>query len=77
MAATRGHALGLQEAYEKACLVHPSISKIMQNRQAQAAVHQKRQASSSIYGSPGGVPAGTTGSITAALNDAWDNVGRP
>ncbi len=77
MAATRGHALGLQEAYEKACLVHPAISKIMQNRQAQAAVHQKRQASSSIYGSPGGAPASTPGSITAALNDAWDNAGRP
>jgi len=77
MAAARGQKLGLKEAYDKACLMHPTISQITQNRQAQAAVQQKRQAASSIYGGPGGTQATQPGSITAALNDAWDNAGRP
>lgn len=77
MAAARGQKLGLKEAYDKACLMHPTISQITQNRQAQAAVQQKRQAASSIHGGPGGAQVTQPGSITAALNDAWDNAGRP
>ena len=77
MAANRGRQMSMEEAYNTACAAHPQISKVMSNRQSAEQVASKRQAATSIYGSPGGAMGGAqSGSIEQALNDAWDNVGR-
>tara|TARA_R110000744_G_scaffold380361_1_gene500922 strand:- start:7384 stop:8409 length:1026 start_codon:yes stop_codon:yes gene_type:complete len=77
MAANRNREMGMQEAYNLACANHPQISKIMSGRSSQQSVNQKRQAASSISGSPGGGMQGqAANSVAAALNDAWDSAGR-
>ena len=76
LAANRGRELSMQQAYEMACNQHPTISKIMQQRASSQQVQQKRGAAASIHGSPGGSMQSAPNSMTAALNDAWDNAGR-
>lgn len=77
MAANRGRRMSLEEAYQTACMSHPQIAKVMQGRQSQQSVAQKRQAASSIHGSPGGAMSGNApNSVAQALNDAWDSAGR-
>ena len=77
MAANRGQPMDMEQAYNLACSSHPQISKIMNGRQSQASVDQKRQAASSIQGGPGGTMGGSApNSVAAALNDAWDSAGR-
>ena len=77
MAANRGREMSMDEAYNLACSNHPQISKIVSGRASQQSVDQKRQAASSISGSPGGTMTGAApNSMIAALNDAWDNAGR-
>jgi hypothetical protein len=76
MAANRGQAMTMDEAYKTACLTHPQISQIVQNRTNQAQVDQKRQAASSISGTRGGGGGSNPSTSTAqALNDAWDAQG--
>jgi hypothetical protein len=77
MAANRGREMNMDEAYRLACSNHPQISKIMSGRTSQQSVNQKRAAASSISGSPGGAGGSAAPNSTmAALNDAWDSVGR-
>jgi hypothetical protein len=77
MAANRGREMNMDEAYRLACSNHPQISKIMSGRTSQQSVNQKRAAASSISGSPGGTGGvNAPNSTMAALNDAWDSVGR-
>jgi hypothetical protein len=77
MAANRGREMSMSEAYNLACNNHPQISKIMSGRVSQKSVDTKRQAASSIQGSPGGgMSKGAPNSTMAALNDAWDGAGR-
>jgi len=77
MAANRGREMSMDEAYNLACSNHPQISKIMSGRSSQQSVNQKRQAASSISGSPGGGMQGkAANSVASALNDAWDSAGR-
>ena len=77
MAANRGREMSMDEAYNLACSNHPQISKIISGRSSQKSVNQKRQAASSISGSPGGGMQGqAANSVAAALNDAWDSAGR-
>jgi hypothetical protein len=77
MAANRGREMSMDEAYSLSCANHPQISKIMSGRTSQQSVDKKRQAASSISGSPGGGMQGQApNSLSAALNDAWDSVGR-
>ena len=77
MAANRGIEMDLKTAYDRACLMNPEISKIIQTRQGAQSTQQKRRASSSIHGTPGGEgDVAAPNSIAAALNDAWDNAGR-
>jgi hypothetical protein len=76
MAANRGQAMTMDEAYKTACLTHPQISQIVQNRTNQAQVDQKRTAASSISGTRGGSGGNNPSTSTAqALNDAWDAQG--
>jgi hypothetical protein len=68
---------GMQETYDKACMLHPEISKIVQARQAAESMGKKRQAATSIHGTPsGGGDAGAPGSLRETLANAWDDVGR-
>ena len=77
MASNRQREMSMQEAYNLACANHPQISKIMSGRSSQQSVNQKRNAASSISGSPGGGMQGqAANSVAAALNDAWDSAGR-
>jgi len=77
MAANRGRPMDMDEAYKIACSNHPQISSIVSGRTSQDTVNKKRQAASSISGSPGGsggIPIG--GTMTEDLNIAWDSAGQ-
>lgn len=77
MAGNRGQQLSMEDAYERACRLHPEVSKIISSRQQTASLSDKRRAATSIAGSPGG-PGGTVvpDSMHDMLSTAWDNVGR-
>ena len=77
MAANRGKEMSMDEAYNLACASHPEISKIMNGRASQKSVAGKRNAASSIHGSPGGGGGNAPPNSTLeALNTAWDEAGR-
>jgi hypothetical protein len=77
MAANRGREMSMDEAYGLACANHPQINQIMGGRHSQQSVDKKRRAASSISGTRSGGGSGqASGSIAAALNDAWDATGR-
>ena len=79
MAAQRNQPLSLKDAYDKACLMNPQVSKIVMDRQREdltqktrANAASKRLAASSVSGSPsgGGTPS-SGGSMEDAVKDAW------
>jgi hypothetical protein len=81
MAEKRGITMPLQEAYDKACALHPEISKVQAGRAEKTrllgsanTIEQKRAAASSIAGPQGG-PAGAAGdlSLHQQITDAWDS----
>lgn len=84
MAHKRGRELSLEEAYEKACRSHPSIGKILANRdksnQAQSinqVAQRARSASVSVSGAPsGGANSSGPGDLRSALESAWSSAGR-
>lgn len=77
MAGNRGYQMSMEEAYEKACKIHPEVSKIMDSRRQVASLSGKRKAATSIAGSPGG-PGGVDAPKTLhdTLSMAWEQVGR-
>ena len=82
MAAKRGTSLTLQQAYDKACAIHPEISQVVQQRQQQQqlmgnnnTIAGKRNAASSISGRKGGLPAGNSNmSMRDQISASWDNL---
>lgn len=69
--------LTMQQAYDKACQMHPEISQIIASRTSANTVQQKRKAATSIHGSPSGTGNALGGdSLHDAINAAWDSVGR-
>ena len=67
--------LPLDECYRRACIMHPEVSQIMQNRQA-APTPDKRRAASSISGTrSGGGSATGERTMRQTIEDAWDNAG--
>ena len=80
MSANRGRSMSMEEAYEKAGAAHPEISKIMSQRKAAdenkltaEAAQKKRDAASSVRGSPGGQKnTGAEGSMRSVMEEAWD-----
>ncbi len=84
MAHRRGRTLSLEEAYDKACRSHPSIGKILANRdkasQAQSTnqvAQRARAASVSISGAPSGGASGAgAADLRSALENAWAQAGR-
>jgi len=82
MAAKHGTSLTLQQAYDKACAIHPEISQVVQQRQQQQqlmgnnkALAGKRAAASSISGRKGGLPAANANmSMRDQISASWDNL---
>lgn len=80
LAAARNQPMTLQEAYDKACLMQPEVSSVIQQRQraelarkASEEAKSKRLAASSVSGTPaGGGVAKRADTLTDALNEAWD-----
>ena len=78
MAGRRGQQMTMQQAYDRACMMNPEVSGIIQARKNGLDMQNKRKAAVSITGGPGGPGGGgeSTNSITEALNAAWDAVDR-
>lgn len=80
MAAQRGVNMSLEDAYNKACMMHPDISAQLIEEKHLARVAQtreqyqkKKKAASSIHGRPAGNGKPSSGnSLQDALNEAWD-----
>jgi hypothetical protein len=80
LAAKNGRNLTLQEAYDRACALHPEVSKVMAKRSSVAALQgnqstfdNKRNAASSLpRGRSGESGAGDNLSMRDALSAAWD-----
>lgn len=76
ISAKRGHIMTIKEAYDKACQIHPEISKLIapkkQPRSPSDALARARRASSTVKGSPGGPVTNGKMDRRAALEAAWD-----
>lgn len=86
MAAKHGQTMTLDQAYQKACAIHPEISKVMGQRQEQQRVMgtqqvtaaKKNAASASLTGSQGGAGGGAgEQSLYDTIKAAWDDNMRP
>ena len=74
MAANRNMNMSLQDAYERACKLHPEISKIIASRSS--GMGRRKQAASSVRGGPGGTGDGLAGAdLRSAIEAAWDTAG--
>lgn len=77
MATNRQIEMTLKEAYDKACLLRPDIQKILQGREQQSAMRQRRTAATSVSGTLGGSGEGSApDSLRGALEAAWEGDGR-
>lgn len=82
MAAKRGQQMSLQDAYDRACVMHPEISKVMKQREEQKALmgttenaqRKRNAASASLTGRQSGNPA-PNGNISMRdmIQNAWDD----
>lgn len=75
--AARGQDISLQDAYDRACHMNPSIRSIIQKRQQASAIAPKREAAVSVRGTPAG-PGGTQppNTMRDAITAAWEAAGR-
>jgi len=82
MAANRGRTMTVEQAYQKAAQAHPEIGPIYAQRVAAAenkltteAANKKRNAASSIHGSPGAGRASQAkeGDMRSIMEEAWDD----
>jgi hypothetical protein len=80
MAGKRGISMSLDQAYDKACAIHPDVSSVMQQRQKQQSIMgthqnavQKKAASVSLTGTQGGAGGlDTSMSLRDTIADAWN-----
>lgn len=82
LATKRGIDLPLDQAYERACRLHPEISKVLVAREkaAQAgnlkgSTQRAREAASSVRGTPSGVSTAQPSSLRATIEAAMEEVG--
>ncbi len=80
MAAKRGVSMDLQQAYDKACMLHPEISQVVKQREAeqrlieagQVTAKKKAAASASLTGRQAGVPQkDPNASLRDTISNAW------
>jgi hypothetical protein len=80
MAASRGQVLSLEDAYKKACAIHPEVSKVMSERERQQQImgtqntlSHKRNAAVSITGNQRGGTVQAANNLRDQIAQAWDN----
>ena len=81
MAANRGRGMTLDQAYDRASRAHPEIGPIMEQRRNAKqgkidadALRKKKNAASSISGSPTGQKStAAEGSMRATMEELWDD----
>jgi len=77
MAARRGVIMSLDQAYERACQIRPDIAQLVNGRKSTQSVNKRRNAASSIHGSPNGETTRQTGdNLRSAIEAAFDSVGQ-
>jgi len=73
LAASRGLNMSLEDAYHRACMLNPSISKVVQAREAAKSLQGKKKASVSISGGPGAPSKPEAGeTVLSAVEAAWE-----
>jgi hypothetical protein len=77
ISAKRGYMMTIKEAYDKACQLHPEVSKLLPPKAKPAvapadAVARARRAASSVKGSPGGPVTNGKTDRRAQLEAAWN-----
>ena len=79
LAAARGREMSLEEAYNRACMAHPEVSQILEQRKAQQAMmgtseaaKAKKRAAVSITGQQGGQTTRGADSLRAQIAQAWE-----
>jgi len=74
ISAKHGKVMTIQEAYAKACQIHPEIGKLVAQPTAKPAntVARARRAASSVRGAPGGPSTGGNLSRREQLEAAWN-----
>lgn len=82
MAAKRGVDLTLQQAYERACAMHPDVSQVLAARQraaqagnSQQSTQRARAAASSVRGTPSGAPVTQATDLRSTIEAAIEQVG--
>ena len=71
-----GEELDLDGAYQRACLVHPEISKVMMQRNSKANPERKRAAASSVHGRQASDSVAPSDSLRDEIARSWDDAGR-
>ena len=73
MAANRGQAMSMQDAYDKACMLNPEISGVLAQRKQQDDIGLKRKAAVSLNGKIGGNEQQDVGgaSLRDTIESAW------
>lgn len=83
LATKRGQSMSLEDAYTKACSIHPEVSRVLADRNKQSqlmgtqqTIQQKRAAASSLTGAAGGSGGKATDlSLRDQLADVWNSQG--
>ena len=78
LAHARGRKMSMPEAYRAACAMSPDITAVIQSRQSQNLIADKRKAASSVHGTMGGTPEFDASKTTVAqdLAHAWESQGQ-
>jgi hypothetical protein len=81
LAAKNGYQMSLQQAYDKACALHPEIATVLENRAKQQRLmgtqnqmNAKRHAASSLSGTRGGEGAPSEMDLRSTISEAWDSI---
>lgn len=76
ISAKHGHIMTIQQAYTKACQIHPEIGKLVAQPAAKPAntVARARRAASSVKGAPGGPVSGGNMTRREQLEASWNSV---
>lgn len=81
MAAARGQQMSIEDAYKKACAIHPEVSSVMAQRDkeralmgSQSEINRKKTAAASITGLQRG-PSANKGhdSLRSTISSIWDD----
>lgn len=79
LAAERGRVMTMQQAYDKACQLHPEVSKLIAKTKVNGKqpITRARRAASTVSGAPSGRATGAEGggkkTRREMLNEAWED----